>query len=132
MDIKGTITFIGETKSFGANGFTKRPFVVKTDEKYPQELEIELTKDRCSLLDGMSIGDTVSAAVNVRGRKWEGPNGTKWFVSLEAWKLERTGATASTGGGGTGNPPPDFGEGEIPFASCDVAHEPSPIAKVLR
>ncbi len=127
MDIKGTIAFIGETKSYGANGFTKRPFVVKTDEKYPQELEIELTKDRVSLLDSMSIGDTVSASVNVKGRRWDGPNGTKYFVSLEAWKLERTGA--GSGGGGGSQP---GNEGDIPFSSADMSAEPSPIARVLR
>jgi hypothetical protein len=118
MDIKGTITVIGETKSFGANGFTKRTCVVKTDDKYPQEIEIELTKDRTALLDGMSVGDTVSAAVNIRGRRWDGPNGAKYFVSLEAWKLERTGS-----GGGAVGAGADPG-GDIPFASCAVSDEP--------
>lgn len=90
IDIKGTITHIGETKSFGEKGFQKRSFVVKTDEKYPQELEIEATKDRIQSLDGLGIGDQVSASVNIKGRRWDGPNGTKYFVSLEAWKIEAT------------------------------------------
>lgn len=36
---------------------------------------------------------------------------------------------APRGGGGYGEPPPDD---DIPFATADIAHEPSPIAKVLR
>lgn len=87
IDIKGTVTHIGDTQTIGSKGFQKRCFVLKTEDQYPQELEIEATKERIQQLDSVGVGDTVSVAVNLKGRRWDGPNGTKYFVSLEAWKF---------------------------------------------
>ena len=50
MELQGSIKLIGETKSFGANGFRKREIVVTTEEQYPQDLLVELIKDKCDLL----------------------------------------------------------------------------------
>jgi hypothetical protein len=88
IDIKGTITHIGETETLGQKGFTKRVIAVQTDEKFPQEVAVELTKDKCQLADTMQIGDQFSASCNLKGRRWQGPNGLKFFVSLEVWKIE--------------------------------------------
>ena len=46
--IEGSIKLINETKEYGSNGFTKREFILKTNEKYPQEVKLELYKDDCA------------------------------------------------------------------------------------
>lgn len=98
IQIKGTIQMVGEVKSVGSKGFQKREFVVMTEEKFPQQISLEVTGDRVSLLDPYSVGDVVTASVNLKGRKWEGPNGTKWFNTIEAWRIEGAGAGQSPGG----------------------------------
>jgi hypothetical protein len=90
VDIKGTVTLVGDTQTVGQKGFQKRAFVVKTDERYPQELEIEATRDRMDELESLRIGDEVSVDAELRGRRWDGPNGTRYFVSLELYKLNVT------------------------------------------
>jgi hypothetical protein len=113
MTITGRIHSIFETKEVGAKGFKKREFVVETEEKYPQLLSIEATQDRVSALDGYGVGDTVTVSVNLKGRKWEGPNGVKFFNTIEAWKIDgnATPKSASSSASGSGDSPQD----QIPF-----------------
>ena len=46
MEVIGKIKLIGETQTFGSNGFRKRELVVTTDEQYPQMLMIEFIQDK--------------------------------------------------------------------------------------
>jgi hypothetical protein len=111
MDIKGTIHTVFEAKTFGAKGFTKREFVVTTDDpKYPQTVLFEITGDKIGQLNGVNPGDSVSVAFNLRGREWKSPSGeVKFFNSLDCWKLEVTSkgqsdsAPASKGWSGEGD-----------------------------
>ncbi|TYA95384.1 DUF3127 domain-containing protein, partial [Seonamhaeicola marinus] len=41
MEVQGRIKVIGETQTFGANGFRKREIVVTTEEQYPQHIMVE-------------------------------------------------------------------------------------------
>lgn len=90
--IKGTIKIIQETKEYGSNGFTKREFVLTTDEKYPQEVKLELYKNDCNLLDKFSVGDKVDATFNIKGNEYKG----NYYVNLQAWKLSECGASLQT------------------------------------
>ena len=82
---EGTIIAIDEIITFDS-GFTKREFVIKTtdDGDYPQDIKLELVKDKTSLIDKYNIGDRVKVYINIRGREWN----EKYFVNLVAWKLE--------------------------------------------
>ena len=82
--IKGSIKLIEETKEYGANGFTKRQFILTTDEKYPQEVKLELYKDDCDLLDAYSTGDSIEATFNIKGNEYKG----NYYVNLQAWKMK--------------------------------------------
>jgi single-strand DNA-binding protein len=95
-DIKGTIHRIFEAKQISEK-FRKREFVLHVpDGKYEQTLAIELTGDRCSLVDGFNEGDELQVSVNIKGREWKSPSGAvKYFVSLEAWKVQRTSEATS-------------------------------------
>ena len=99
MQVTGTVKIINQTQSFGSNGFQKREYVITTDEQYPQMIMIELTQDKCSLIDQFKVGDAITTSINLRGREWINPQGeAKYFNSIQGWRIEAaTGeATAST------------------------------------
>ena len=83
----GKILHIFPTASYGQKGFTKREFVIETEEKFPQQLKFEVTKDRCDALDKYREGQEVKVHFNLRGREHNG----KFYNSHEAWRLEAEG-----------------------------------------
>jgi hypothetical protein len=88
MKLKGTIKLINETKTFDS-GFSVREFVVTTqDDKYPQDIQLQLVKDNTRLLDGIKVSDVIDVEFNLQGREWTSPQGdVKYFNSLVAWKI---------------------------------------------
>ncbi len=100
FEIEGNIKVIEEVQSF-ASGFTKREFVVEVqDGNYPQSIKFECVKEKTSLTDGCSVGDPVKVFFDIRGNEYNG----KYYVNLNAWKMEKAGA-----GGGQGPAPTDPG-----------------------
>ena len=90
MKVTGKIKMVGETQTFGSNGFTKREFVVTTTEQYPQDLLIEFHQDKCDLLNGFKVGEGAEVSINLRGREWVNPQGeVKYFNTLQGWKIEK-------------------------------------------
>ena len=89
MELLGKIKLIGDTKTYGDNGFRKRELVLTTEEQYPQHILIEFIQNNCELLDHYSIGQTVRIGINIRGREWESPDqGIKYFNSIQGWRIE--------------------------------------------
>lgn len=89
MEIQGKIKLIGETQTFGSNGFRKRELVVTTEEQYPQHLMVEFVQDKSDLLDNYQVGQMVKISINLRGREWVSPQGeTKYFNSIQGWRIE--------------------------------------------
>lgn len=69
--------------------FSKRTFVILEAGDYPQEIEVELQQDKCSLIDSIEIGQEVEAHFNLRGRSWTNPQGeVKWFNTIVVWKID--------------------------------------------
>ena len=79
----GIVKLIEDTQTF-ESGFQKREFVVTTEERYPQDIKFEVTKDKVELLDSLSVGDAVSVSFNLRGNEYNG----KYYVNLQAWRIE--------------------------------------------
>lgn len=80
---------IGETQTFGSNGFRKREIVVTTEEQYPQHIMVEFVQDKTDLLNNYSVGQNVKISINLRGREWENPQGEiKYFNSIQGWRIE--------------------------------------------
>ena len=105
MEVQGKIKMIGETKTFGSNGFRKREVVVTTEEQYPQHIMIEFVQDKCDLLNNYSVGQPVKIGINLRGREWVNPQGeTKYFNSLQGWRIENL---EGSGEGNSDIPPAD-------------------------
>ncbi len=82
-DLVGKVKVILDEQSFDS-GFTKREFVVTTDEKYPQDIKFECVKDKCSLLDAYSVGQNVKVSFNMRGNEFK----ERYYVNLTCWKME--------------------------------------------
>lgn len=101
MEVQGTIKLIGETKTYGNNGFRKREVVITTEEQYPQHLLIEFVQDKTELVDKFNVGQNVKVSINLRGREWQSPQGeTKYFNSIQGWRIEAMDASV------TGDMPP--------------------------
>jgi uncharacterized protein Veg len=89
MELQGKIKLIGETQTFGANGFRKREVVVTTEEQYPQHIMVEFVQDKTDLLNSYQVGQSVKISINLRGREWVNPQGeTKYFNSIQGWRIE--------------------------------------------
>ena len=68
--------------------FKKREFVIKTDDKYPQFITLQLVNDKCGLIDPVSVGDDITVQININGREYQKDGQTRYFNSIEAWKIE--------------------------------------------
>ncbi len=89
MEVEGKIKLIGETQTFGSNGFRKRELVVTTEEQYPQHIMVEFVQDKTDLLNSFTVGQPVKVSINLRGREWTNPQGeVKYFNSIQGWRIE--------------------------------------------
>lgn len=87
MKISGQIIHIGQLEVMSEK-FKKREFVIQTEGKFPQEIQVQVTQDRCDLLNNLKHGDIIDANINIRGRSWTSKEGVKkWFNSIEAWSI---------------------------------------------
>ena len=84
LQLTGTIKVIFQTETY-PSGFTKREFVVTTKEQYPQDVKIELVKDKTAILDSFSEGQEVTVHFNLKGNEFNG----KYYVSLQGWKVDK-------------------------------------------
>ncbi len=105
MEVQGKVKMVGETQTFGSNGFRKREIVVTTEEQYPQHILVEFIQDKCDLLNNFQVGQNVKIGINLRGREWVNPQGeTKYFNSIQGWRIETP--QSMSAGGGMPTPPP--------------------------
>lgn len=89
FELEGTLKHIYDVQTF-ASGFSKREFVVEVpDGRFPQLIKFECVKDKTTLVDGFSTGDSVKVAFDIRGSEYK----ERFYVNLNAWKL-----TKATGG----------------------------------
>lgn len=97
MEVQGKIKMVGETQTFGSNGFRKREVVVTTEEQYPQHILVEFIQDKTDLLNNYAVGQNVKISVNLRGRDWVSPQGeTKYFNTIQGWRIESVNQAASS------------------------------------
>ncbi|MGA0374345.1 MAG: DUF3127 domain-containing protein [Flavobacteriaceae bacterium] len=117
MEVSGKIKWLDETKTYGNNGFRKREVVITTEEQYPQHILVEFIQDKCDLLNTFQMGQNVKIGINLRGREWVNPQGeTKYFNSIQGWRIEAVGESSSSDIPPIPPPPP--------FEPADEAEEP--------
>ncbi|MEE4209420.1 MAG: DUF3127 domain-containing protein, partial [Parvularcula sp.] len=88
-EITGVIRLIEPEQQF-PSGFSKREFVITTNDRFPQDVKLEFTKDKCAQLESFREGQPVKVFFNIRGNEYQG----RFFVNLQAWKIEADGAQA--------------------------------------
>lgn len=91
MEIKGQVKAIMPVKETATFKSIEVIITIDFDGKYPQHISCQLNQGKTSLIEGINVGDLVSAEVNLRGREWQDPNTlvTKYFNSIEIWKLTK-------------------------------------------
>jgi hypothetical protein len=100
-ELSGTVKKILDEKTF-SSGFNVREFVVTTEaDKFPQDICLQCVKDKVELVNKLKEGDKVKVSFDLRGREWQG----KYFVNLNAWKIDY-GAGDSGDSGSSDEPPP--------------------------
>ena len=49
-----------------------------------------MVKDKCDVLDGYKVGDSVKVDINVNGRIWVNPQGEDvYFNTITAWRIAK-------------------------------------------
>jgi hypothetical protein len=76
--VDGSIVSIGETQSFGK--FSKREFIIQTEDKFPEKLKMEFINENVEVLDRYCEGEMVTVAFITKGSEYQG----KYFVNLRA------------------------------------------------
>ena len=104
--MKGKVKVVGSTVAISEK-FSKREFVVVDDTNmYPQDIQFQLTQDKCNLIDSLAIGDEVEVSFNLNGREWVNPKGeSKFFNTLDVWKINKIGSNAVKDAQGQGFEP---------------------------
>lgn len=91
MELFGTVKAIMPMKE--NNTFRSIEFVVtdNSNEKYPQHIPMSVSQGKCELLNDIKVGDEVTVNANVNGREYQDKNTleTKYFLSLNAWKITK-------------------------------------------
>ena len=93
-EISGTVKEVLDQVTFDS-GFTKREFVVTTDEKFPQDILLECIKDKTVLLDDVKVGENKL---------------NRYFGSNVAWRIKKL---DSNSGSNPAKEPDDLDE--LPF-----------------
>ena len=74
--------------------FTKRGFVLKivgSKPEYSDLVSFELIQDGVGMLDGIDVGQEVTAYFNLKGREYKKPNGdVNFYNTLQVYKLFAT------------------------------------------
>ena len=68
MKLEGTLKVKNDTIQV-SEAFSKREFVLTVvDGAFSNDILIQLTKDKCSLLDAYNIGDLLEVEINLSGK----------------------------------------------------------------
>ena len=71
------------------SGYQILEFVIETEDKYPQKVKMQVTKDRVALMEEIPIGTNMVFSFNIRGKEWvKDDKETRYFVSLDVWRTE--------------------------------------------
>lgn len=87
-EITGKIHKIFDEKIISER-FNTREFVLGVDlnTQYPQYLLLQLVNANCDLIIGRKPGDEVQCKINLKGREWNGPEGVKYFNTIECFRI---------------------------------------------
>ncbi|MGB1618543.1 MAG: DUF3127 domain-containing protein [Flavobacteriales bacterium] len=127
-EMKGTVKRLYDVWKSETSEFYKREFVITTAEQYPSDVKFSALKEKSDQLNGITEGDRVNVKFDIKGREYN----DRYYVDLNAWRIEKMdaeGAGAPAGGGaepaaataGTPVPPAQqpFAQPAAPAADSD-------------
>ena len=76
-EMKGTVKVIMDLQEFDS-GFTKREFVITTEDKYPQDVKFETVRERTNICAAIKVGQVVNVSFDVRGNEYK----ERFYVNL--------------------------------------------------
>ncbi|TAE00353.1 MAG: DUF3127 domain-containing protein [Bacteroidetes bacterium] len=77
--------------------FRKRDFILEIKNgNYSEQIKFQLTQDRCVALDDHRENDEIKVHFNLRGKPFQKGGETIYFTNLEAWRIEKVKANASS------------------------------------
>lgn len=82
MKVTGELIVINDTQAI-SDKFTKRDFVIRTNDKYPQDIQFQLSQGNVDLIDAIRLGEQIEVEFNLRGKEYNG----RYYVTLDAWKI---------------------------------------------
>lgn len=83
--IEGRIIHLGQVEQ-KSDKFRMRIIVIETAGQYPQQIPVQFTNANVDKADALKLGDAVTISCNIQGREYGG----KWYISLNAWRIEAT------------------------------------------
>ena len=87
MKVTGKIHNVGTLRKVSEK-FKSKDVVLLTEDKFPQYITIQFTQDKTDLVSQEDIGENVEISINLRGRRWESPQGEiKYFNTIEGWQI---------------------------------------------
>lgn len=96
--IKGTLLKVLPTEngtSKAGKDWSKRAFVIKTDDDYPKEVCFSLFGEKVTIIDNYKVGDSIDVSFNLSSREYNG----KYYHNIDAWRITAAGAEAVAAGG---------------------------------
>ncbi len=88
MHYQGIVKFIWQKESI-AEGVEKQTMVLEenTDREFKGSLAVDFFRDKIQLLDGVKVGDMVTAHLNTRCNESKNQPG-RYFNSITCWRIE--------------------------------------------
>jgi len=86
--------------------WNRREFVIETDDQYPKKICCNLFGDKVNMIP--SVGEDVEVSLNIESREYNG----RWFHSLNAWKIDKSGQPNQVND--SNDLPPEFDESNDP------------------
>jgi len=92
-NISGKLLEISDIQQISEK-FKKREFVIESERVINPEMvftdyvKFQLTQNKVSLIETFQVDQMIDVSFDIRGNKWEKNGEVKYFVNLEAWKIE--------------------------------------------
>jgi hypothetical protein len=97
MYLVGSIAEIGDVQTYGASGFRRRDVILKTEDKYPQEITVEFHQEKIDVINNLKVGQNTKIYINILGKKYTDKNGAlRRFNTIKGWKVEAADSSAVT------------------------------------
>ena len=117
MNIKGRVSQILKPEggvSKGGREWSKREFVIDTEEQFSRKVCFTLFGDKTSLIDTIAVGEMVDVSFNLESREFNG----KWYHNINAWKIDKPETALASG-----SAVPEYSMDEIPPETEDVSDD---------